>query len=117
MAFAKMINTFGMFFMPKVKDLMTKSICTLDINASLNDALLALSEDNMRSVVIMDGGKPVGILTRRDLINLVYIKKMDAEKTIVSEVMSHPVITVDYNENIFKAYERWFKIILETNYS
>lgn len=105
MGFNRIINIFGKFFLPKVKDIMVRSLTTLDANASLSDALQALAEDNIRSVVIMAKGKPVGILTRRDLITLCFIKKMDAEKTTVEEVMSQPLVTIDSNENIAKAYE------------
>jgi len=106
MAFGRMVSIFGRFFMPKVKDLMTKSIATLDVKAPLKDTFQALTEDNIRSLVMMEEDKPVGILTRRDIIRLCLLKKVDAEETTVGEVMSHPLITIDSNENIFKAYEK-----------
>jgi len=106
MAFGRMISFIGQYFMPKVQDLMTKSISPLDINTSLIDAIQILTEDNIRSIVIMDGAKPVGVLTRRDVLRLCFLKKIDTEKTTLKEVMSHPVITIDSDENIFKAYKK-----------
>ena len=92
--------------MPKVKDLMSKNFTTLDFDSSLKDAFVALSQDNIRSAVIMENGKPVGILTRRDLINFCFLQKLDTELTKVGSVMSKPLITIDSNENIFKAYQK-----------
>ena len=106
MAFDRMMSIIGQFFMPKVKDLMTTSITTLGIDAPLTDAFQALAEDNICSMVIMEKGQPVGILTRREVIRLGLLKKVDAEKTTIGAVMSRPLITIDSNENIYKAYEK-----------
>ncbi|MGC8648883.1 MAG: CBS domain-containing protein [Candidatus Micrarchaeia archaeon] len=52
----------------KVSDFMKSNIITIDKNKSLADAVRRLVEDNVTSIVVVDKGKPVGILTELDSI-------------------------------------------------
>jgi CBS domain-containing protein len=63
---------------------------TIDYNESLKDAVRELVEDNISSLVVTKGGKPVGILTELDIIisasasggaeaNKIFVSGMDAE--------------------------------------
>jgi len=78
---------------------------TLDVGASLMDAIQAVMKDNVRAVIITREGKPVGIITRRDLLCKLFFHKDYTEKTTAGDIMSHPLITIGSNENVLKAYE------------
>ncbi|GGP19334.1 histidine kinase [Thermocladium modestius] len=46
-------------------------VITCGINEPLRDAAKKMNENNVGSVVVVDGGKVVGILTERDLVRAV----------------------------------------------
>lgn len=46
------------------------------------------------SIVVVDGGRPVGILTDRDIAIRVVSEAKDADATSVGSIMSYPVITI-----------------------
>lgn len=105
MAISRTAIIFGRMFLPKVKNLMTRDFTTIDGSASLQDAFQVVMEDGVHSVIITREGKPAGILTRRDLLGQCLFQRDYTEKTTVENFMSHPLITIDSNENALKAYE------------
>jgi len=50
------------------------------------------------AVIISSGGKPVGIITERDILERVVNARKDPDKTKASEIMSKPIITIEHNE-------------------
>jgi CBS domain-containing protein len=67
-----------------------------------------MEEKNISSVIVAEGGMPVGIVTERDLVRKVIIKDLDA-KSPVSTIMSSPLVTVSKEENISSAAELMMK--------
>lgn len=51
-----------------VRDLMRTEVPTLDENASLSEASHIMLTRNERRIMVMKGGKPVGIITRSDVV-------------------------------------------------
>lgn len=105
MAVNRLLNIFERMFLPKVKDLMEKDVRAIDVSASVKDAYLIMAEDYVHVVVITKDGKPVGIISRRDILRKCFFHNFDSEKTSVGEVMSQPLITIGPDENVLKAYE------------
>ncbi len=58
------------------------------------------------SVIVMDGGQPVGILTDRDIAIRVVSEARDADTTPVGTVMSSPVVTVPEYAAVGEALRR-----------
>ena len=88
-----------------VKNLMTKDINTIDHDATVTEAAEIMAADKHLGgyVIVLDKGKPVGIITERDIVNRVIAKKFDPEKMKTAEIMSTPIITVDPDEEILEA--------------
>lgn len=67
-----------------------RHVVSLPPSASVWDAACIMTKANCGSVLIIDSaGVMQGILTERDLMTRVLAKAMDAQKTLVSEVMTH----------------------------
>jgi CBS domain-containing protein len=67
-----------------------RHVVSLPPQASVWEAACVMTKANCGSVLIIDGaGLMQGILTERDLMTRVLAKALDAEKTLVSEVMTH----------------------------
>ena len=69
-------------------------------NTTIKEAAKIMKEDNIGSIVILDGDKIAGIVTEKDIISHV-----DNLKDKVSKIMSNQVITIDESENIDNAAE------------
>ncbi|MBI5907886.1 MAG: CBS domain-containing protein [Burkholderiales bacterium] len=67
-----------------------RHVVSLPPQASVWEAACVMTKANCGSVLIIDGaGVMQGILTERDLMTRVLAKALNAEKTPVSEVMTH----------------------------
>jgi len=61
-----------------------------------------MAEKNIGAVVVTEKGKPVGIVTERDILKKV-CPNVSCMKVKVREIMSKPLITVDANTPIGEA--------------
>lgn len=64
-----------------------------------------LVRKNIGAVVAVEDGRPLGIVTERDIINRVLQPMRDVEDTLVGDVMTSPVITVEWDQSIKEALE------------
>ena len=89
----------------QVKDYMTKEVITIDYNATVTEAAktMVVKENYEGYVIILKKGKPLGIVTERDIISKVLAEELDPSKTNVPEIMSAPLITVDPDDDLLKA--------------
>jgi len=55
---------------------------------------------DIKSVVVLDNDKPVGIITTMDLVRRVLMARKDPEKTTAGEIMSSPVLTVKLTDDL-----------------
>lgn len=99
----KVKNFFLNIVSPKVSDIMSSPVITIDNNASIMEALKIMTENGIGSLIVTHNNEPIGIFTRRDLMEKVLMKNLDLNKTFVYSVMSAPLIGVKINENIVNA--------------
>ncbi len=89
----------------QVKKYMTKEVTTIDYDSTASEAanLMATVKVYEGYVIVLQKGKPKGIVTERDLVNKVLVRGLDPVKTSVSEIMSTPLKTVDPEDDLLKA--------------
>ncbi|MEM4312323.1 MAG: CBS domain-containing protein [Nitrososphaerales archaeon] len=87
----------------KVKDWMSRSVVSLDLSSSLEDIARVMREGKISSVVITDGGKPVGMITERDLVIKVIAKGLDYKSLRAKDIMSFPLITINKDKELEEA--------------
>jgi len=88
--------------MPLVKDLMAKDVVTVDLNATIFDSAVLMSEKKIGSLVVLDGKTPIGIVTERDFVRRVIAQKIPLD-TKIGEIMSKPLITIEPNSSLREA--------------
>lgn len=72
-----------------LQSLSRRDVLSLAPQATVRDAACAMTRANCGSVLIIDGAGPmVGILTERDLMTRVLAKGLDADATLVTQVMT-----------------------------
>lgn len=88
----------------KVKDIMTRGVITIPQEATIIHAIQILSDNDISGIVVISGeGETVGILTDTDVIKVL---NEDISKILVKDVMISPVITIEKDAFISKAWER-----------
>jgi sugar-specific transcriptional regulator TrmB/CBS domain-containing protein len=76
------------------------TVSTRDAVSQLVDALL---HANVNSVLIMEGGKPVGLINDRDLLREVAQSKKDPDKTFVGDLDYTPLLTLSSGQSMTDA--------------
>jgi CBS domain-containing protein len=89
--------------MKTVRDLLrTKGteISSVGPQTTVYDALKLMAERNIGAVLVLDGGKPVGILSERDYARNVVLKGKTSKDTPVAEIMTAKLVFVRPEQNI-----------------
>ncbi len=94
-----------------VKDVMTSPVITIDENAPVNKAATLMAKDDLGCIVITDKeGKPLGILTERDLVVRVLAKNAHPDSVKASDTMTSPLITIEPDLTISDAARRMSRL-------
>lgn len=89
-----------------VNDFMRKSLITIEESASVQEAANRMKDKNISSLVVVDEiGRPLGLITERDLVRKVCIHDVSTSKLIIKEIMSSPLITIDSNSSASEAVD------------
>ena len=87
-----------------VESFMTKNIVTLPPTASIREAVKHMAEKSISCVVIVDSeNKPSGIVTERDIVKKVSYKNVDPDNTLISSIMTSPVVSIPKDTNVLEA--------------
>jgi CBS domain-containing protein len=88
-----------------VKNYMRKDISTISTEASATEASKTMSTDKVGYIIVLDKGRPVGIVTERDLVRKIMAEEKSPKETKISECMSSPLISIDPDKSIEEAVE------------
>jgi CBS domain-containing protein len=77
----------------KVKDVMVTNLITIEAGATARKAAELMNRHDIGCIIVINYGKPVGIVTERDMLKRVLLQVRDARRTRVSYIMSKPLIT------------------------
>lgn len=77
-----------------VRDVMTENVRTVRPNSTITEVVRKMNKFEVGSVVVVDGEKPVGLITERDILRRVLEVTLAAEAMKAKEVMSSPLVTV-----------------------
>ena len=75
-------------------DISYKPAIQVSSKTSVKKALASVIPSNCNAVAVMDHGKLKGILTSRDVMLKVVLKRRDPQTTAVGEIMTSPVVTL-----------------------
>jgi CBS domain-containing protein len=93
----------------QVRDIMHTDVKTTAPTDTFDHVATVLRENGISSVVVVEGGKLAGIVTERDLVNLV-ADGGDPRATQVSERMSKELDTVDPKTDIAEAADHMARL-------
>ncbi len=75
-----------------VKEYMKTRVITVGRNTMLKEVTRIMTDNNVGSVIVVDNGKPIGIITERDVVRA--IGKGKSLDTIAEEIMTASLITI-----------------------
>ncbi|HXF86046.1 MAG TPA: CBS domain-containing protein [Anaerolineales bacterium] len=89
--------------MATVRDIVRKKggdIYSVSPDASVFEALKVMAKYNTGAVLVMEGGRVVGILSERDCVRRLDLHGRSARETTVREIMTSKVLYVQANQSI-----------------
>jgi len=94
--------------MDQLRDIMIKKVITIDSERNAQDAARAMADHEIGSLVVVSDGRPIGIVTERDLVRKVCTKDVVSSKIPLTDIMSSPVISAEPDTPIEIAVQRMF---------
>ena len=85
-----------------VRDIMTTNVKTVRPDTLIQEVIAFMNKLNIGSVVVVQGDRPVGIITERDLIYRV-VQPCLARSALKPEKYEHPLTTIDESATIEEA--------------
>jgi len=91
--------------MDQIKFFMEESILKVSPGATVNEAAKVMAENRVGALLVSDEKELLGIVTDLDFSYKVIAKDLDPKATRVSDVMSHPLITLDCEKTMGDAFK------------
>ena len=82
-------------YLEEIGDYMSSPVKSIDSELTVQEAAQQMHAKNVGSVLVRIYDKYVGVLTETDLSRKVVSKKLNPETTMVSSVMTKPILTMD----------------------
>jgi len=86
-----------------VRDVMTKNVKVVRPDTSVKEVVATMNKFNIGSIVVVQGERPVGIITERDILRRIVEPCIAPETLTARQVMTSPVVSIDENTSIDEA--------------
>ncbi len=89
--------------MPQVRDQMVSSVVTIEPGTGVVDAAKRMIQEEKGPLPIVEGERPVGIVTDRDIIAHVVAEGRDPTSMTVEDIASQELVTIGPEQDINEA--------------
>ncbi len=90
-----------------VKDVMSSPVVTADEEETSNNIAVSMDKDDLGCVIVTNKvGKPIGIITERDLVIRVIAKNSKPDTIKAREIMTTPLVTIEPDATVSDAARR-----------
>jgi predicted transcriptional regulator len=97
----RVITSYGMW--RDISEIMSKDVSVIQGQASVTEASEMMASRGISSIIVMDAGQVIGLLTERDLLKRVVAFNRNPHHTKAEEIMSSPVFSIPPNYSVFSA--------------
>ena len=88
----------------RVRDAMVAEPMTLEASASAQAAGERLALPDVRAVLVCDGGRLVGVITRKTLVREVVARGLDPTSTSLADIAEPPIFTLEAETDLDQAF-------------
>lgn len=86
--------------MKKLRDVMRPGfLFTVQRDATVAQAARVMAANNVGIVIVLDGGRLVGVFSERDVVRRVVDRGLDAARTPVADVMTAELVVADADDD------------------
>jgi CBS domain-containing protein len=86
-----------------IKDVMTRDVKIVDPDSSVAEVAAAMNRFGVGSIIIVEGGEPVGVVSERDILSRVVEPCLSPEATTARQIMSSPVVSIPESATLGEA--------------
>ena len=86
-----------------VRDVMSKNMKVVRPDSSVKEVVATMNKFDIGSLVVVQSGRPVGIVTERDILRRIVEPCLAPEALTARQVMSSPVLTINETASIDEA--------------
>jgi CBS domain-containing protein len=83
-----------------VRDVMSKEVRVVRPDTSVKEVVATMNKFDIGSIVVVQGERPVGIITERDILRRLVEPCLAPETLSARQIMSSPVLTINETANI-----------------
>jgi CBS domain-containing protein len=87
----------------RVSDIMETQVTTIEPSRTVKEAPSIMSDKGFVCLVVVVADKPVGMVTERDIVEIVAAGGINPSKVLVSDIISAPLIVVPPSATIDEA--------------
>ena len=105
----------------RVSEIMTKAPVTLSPAAKADEVADIMRDKGISSIILVTNGKPVGIVTERDLVHRVLAPGKDPKRLMAADVCTMPVVSVSVQCQVEDAVDTMYRhkirrlVVLDAN--
>jgi CBS domain-containing protein len=92
--------------MATLKDILAgkdSKVISVDPRATVMEAAVLMNLHRIGFLVVIDGERPVGVFSERDILRRVVVARLDPGKTLVNEVMSTEMLVCNLTTSVEEA--------------
>jgi CBS domain-containing protein len=89
--------------MPQVRDLMVSDVVTIEPGSGVVDAAKRMIQEEKGPLPIVEGDRPVAIVTDRDIVAHVVAESRDPNSVTVDDIATHELVTVGPDQDVDEA--------------
>ena len=86
-----------------VREVMSKDVKVVGPESSVKEVVVAMNKFNIGSIVVVQGDRPVGVISERDILRRVVEPCLSPENLTARQVMTSPVLTISETASIDEA--------------
>jgi CBS domain-containing protein len=86
-----------------VRDVMSKEVRVVRPDTTVKEVVATMNKFNIGSIIVVQGERPVGIITERDILRRLVEPCLAPETLTARHIMTSPVVTINENASIEEA--------------
>ena len=94
----------------KVEDVMVEDVVTVEDDVTVKKAVAIMNKYEIGCLIVTKRGKPVGIVTERDMLTRVLAESRNPERVKIADIISRPLVVAEPDMDLEEAARLMFKM-------